>query len=139
MKLRALGRVNVCAASSSIAAYASTSTTIPEHSPQISSAPISSRAHVSGSRLKKAERAIFSVLFRGWQCLFIIQFRSFRLAKGEDWGERFDRCRSQLLSTDPHPALLPPEGEAPGVHAYIRKPSRHDNRAFATRLTRRLV
>src|SRR5438874_11564470 len=56
MKLRALGRVKVCAASSSIAAYASTSTTIPEHSPQISSVPISSRAHVSGSRLKKDAR-----------------------------------------------------------------------------------
>src|SRR4026208_1429636 len=56
MKLRALGRVKVCAASSSIAAYASPSTTTPEHSPQISSVPISSRAHVIGSRLKKAAR-----------------------------------------------------------------------------------
>src|SRR5882672_1947953 len=54
--LRALGRVNVCAASSSIAAYASTSTTTPEHSSQTSSVPISSRAHVSGSRLKKDAR-----------------------------------------------------------------------------------
>src|SRR6516165_11121840 len=58
MKLRALGRVKVCAASSSIAAYASTSTTVPEHSPQTSSVPISSRAHVSGSRLKKDARTI---------------------------------------------------------------------------------
>src|SRR5215471_6081962 len=56
MKLRALGRVKVCAASSLIAAYASTSTTTPEHSSQISSVPISSRAQVSGSRLKKDAR-----------------------------------------------------------------------------------
>src|SRR5262249_13787984 len=46
----------VCAASSSIAAYASTSTTTPEHSAQISSVPIISRAHLSGSRLKKDPR-----------------------------------------------------------------------------------
>src|SRR5262245_4174600 len=64
MKPRALGLVNVCAASSSIAAYASTSTTIPEHSPQISSVPMSSRAHVSGSRLKKDARKTWLINLR---------------------------------------------------------------------------
>src|SRR5581483_441582 len=83
--LRALGRVNVCAASSLIAAYASTSTTIPEQSSQISSVPINSRAQVSGSRLKKDERTILRInassllesavaleyvdCFVDWQCL----------------------------------------------------------------------
>src|ERR1700676_4401596 len=58
MNMRALGRVKVCAASSCNAVYASVSTTMPEHRPQISSVLINSRAHVSGSRRKKSARRI---------------------------------------------------------------------------------
>src|SRR5260370_24121554 len=135
MKLRALGRVNVCAASSSIAAYASTSTTIPEHLSQISSVPISSRAHASGSRLKNAERIISSPVFSVFSCLLILQRRQVRLSPSE--GERtkvrgFRGCPPALRSTYPHSPLLPPQGEAPAKHAYIRGPSRCDNHALAT-------
>src|SRR5207248_9416580 len=53
MNARAVGREKVWQASSFSAKYASVSTIIPAHFPQISSVPTSSRAHRIGSRRKK--------------------------------------------------------------------------------------
>src|SRR5437868_13979807 len=58
MKARALGREKVWQASSSRSRYASVSTILPAHFPQISCAPTSSRAQVIGSRRKKSCRMI---------------------------------------------------------------------------------
>src|SRR5438270_4459983 len=55
---RALGREKVWQASSFSARYASVSTIVPAHFPQISSVPTSSRAHAIGSRRKKVVRMI---------------------------------------------------------------------------------
>ena len=45
-----------------------------------------------------------------------------------------------LHSTYPHPPLLPPEGEAPGVHAYYSQTvAMRQSTICHTRLTRRLV
>src|SRR5574338_1034387 len=94
MNARVLGRVKVCAASSLIAAYASTSTMIPEHSPQTSSAPISSRAHVSGSRLKKdarITRLIKQGLVRPLVFLLFLEGASGRLVVKRNLHIAFDR------------------------------------------------
>ena len=52
-------------ADADVDAYASTSTRIPEQSPQISFVPINSRAQVIGSRLKKEARTILFAICLG--------------------------------------------------------------------------
>src|SRR3954447_16998847 len=89
---------------------------------------MSSRAHVSGSRLKNAKRIISYPVFSVFWWLFIFERRQVRIYPfdGERTKLRGFVTVHRFVLYLPSSSILPRAGEAPRMHGYIRRWSRCD-------------